>query len=92
MDKELLFGELFSNSEEKLVRFDREYISTFEKGFMFRMNGKGFSDQAAVPDETHKAAIKQVTDYMDIKFNKRYKEVEYIGSEGDIKIVLYTKQ
>ena len=53
-DREKLCGELFSRKEIYSIPIHEKITDKFKDSFLYRMGGKGYSDQSDVPQNIHK--------------------------------------
>jgi len=90
-DRDAFCSDLFERCVETVVERNAPYFNPLRGGFLARMAGKGFSDQAAVPDEQHETVMREVTDEAYGKYGELIDTACYRGVESDIVIKDYFK-
>lgn len=90
-DREKICNDLFSESETITIPMNNKVQYNFNDSFIYRMRGKGYSDQSDVPFDIHHIVLDRVM----VEFSKKYGDdslnTVYTGRENDIEIIVYTK-
>lgn len=90
-DKDKICDEMFRNKETYLIRENKKIVNKFKDTFLYRMGGKGFSDQSDVPQDIHDKAFAEVMSEFLAKYGKEALNTVFTGYENDIEIKAYIK-
>ena len=90
-DKAKICEENFCNKTSFKIEYNKEYTVTLEDGMLYRMRGRGFSDQADVPEKIHNRIFRQTVKEFMVKYGNDFTEISYTGKEDNIKIDLFEK-
>jgi hypothetical protein len=88
-DEECL--KIFSFKSEFELEYSEQYINKMSDFFLPRMQGRGFSDQADVPEEIHNKVFSEVLENFKYRYSDDFHSAVYQGEEGNILFKIYTK-
>ena len=90
-DREKVCDDLFDSKETISIPINNKIQYSFKDSFLYRMGGKGFSDQSDVPLDIHKFVFNRVM----VEFAEKYGDGAvnniYTEFESDIEIIVYKK-
>lgn len=91
IDKLKICNEIFS--KETVITIDDSYvlIDSLKNNMLYRVSGRGFSDQADVPDEIHEQVYKQVMNEFINKYGEDFAEITSTIKITSSVIKLYKK-
>lgn len=73
-NRDELCKDLFSSNEEQMIyTVEKKMMITLEDGYLYRLDGKGYSAQSLIPDEIHEIVFHKVLN----EFIDRYGEEMY---------------
>jgi Methylase involved in ubiquinone/menaquinone biosynthesis len=90
-DREKLCDELFSGKETIVIPIENKMRYTLKDSFIYRMSGKGYSDQSDVPNDIHKVVFDRVMAEYEDKYGKEAANTNYTGYEDDREMTVYVK-
>jgi len=90
-DRDEICGNLFSTREAIIVPMNNKVQYNFNDTFLYRMRGKGFSDQSDVPFDLHHIVLDRVMGEFFEKYGEAALDTVYTGWENDIEITVYSK-
>jgi len=90
-DRESICNNLFSTHETIVVPMNSKVQYSFNDSFIYRMKGKGYSDQSDVPFDIHHIVFDRVMDEFNKKYGIEALDAVYTGWENDIEITVYVK-
>ncbi len=91
-DKTSEFNKLFKDKIVIELNFSESKTISLEDGFLYRLGGRGFSDQVAVPEKQHYIAYKKVIDELSKKHGRDFIKIEHHGVEESIQVEIYEKK
>jgi len=90
-DRETICKNLFNTSETIIIPMTNKVQYSFNDTFIYRMKGKGFSDQSDVPFDIHHIVFDRVM----LEFLEKYGDdalnTTHTGYENDVEIIVYEK-
>jgi ubiquinone/menaquinone biosynthesis C-methylase UbiE len=90
-DRETICNNLFNTSETIIIPMTNKVQYTFNDTFIYRMKGKGFSDQSDVPFDIHHTVFDRVMIEFLGKYGDDALNTIYTGYENDVEITVYEK-
>jgi Methylase involved in ubiquinone/menaquinone biosynthesis len=90
-DREKICDDLFSGKETYTIPIDNKITDKLSDSFIYRLCGKGYSDQSDVPWEIHTAVFETVMSEFVDKFGDRALDTVYTGYENDCEVTVYIK-
>lgn len=90
-DQKAACDEVFGNSTHINITFAERNVSTLSDGFLYRMGGKGFSDQQGVPDDLHEKVFAQVVDEFKEEYGPDFDQVTCVSIRSGIVLHVYEK-
>lgn len=82
---------IFGNHTEVRVDFNEQTTGKMADYFMYRMGGKGFSDQQGVPDDLHEKAFAQVVREFSEKYGPDFDQITYVSITDGLVLHLFEK-
>jgi hypothetical protein len=82
---------LFTGKEIYTIPIDNKLTGKLSDSFIYRMGGKGFSDQSGVPSDLHKKVFADVMSEFSKKYGDDALNTVYSGYENDVEITVYIK-
>jgi len=90
-DKQKICNGLFSSNETIIIPMHNKVQYNFNDTFLYRMRGKGYSDQSDVPFDIHHIVLDRVM----VEFSQKYGDdalnTVFTGYENDVEITVYMK-
>lgn len=90
-DKDKICNKIFRYKTTHLIQIDNKIANRFKDTFLYRMGGKGFSDQSDVPQDIHEKVFSEVTSEFLNKYGKEALDTTFTGYENDIELTIYVK-
>jgi ubiquinone/menaquinone biosynthesis C-methylase UbiE len=90
-DQHVSLREKFNNMTEITIDFYDEQTSTPEDYFLYRMQGKAFSDQSSVPDDIHQSVFNETMTEMKGKHGDDFVKTPCLQIINGIKLCIFTK-
>ena len=92
-DRDSACAEIFADRTERNIAGKRNFSEiTLADHFLPRLRGRGYSDQADVPQDIHEAVYPQAVEEARAKYGDHYMDEKLKGYLGNrIKMTLYTK-
>ncbi|HPF56114.1 MAG TPA: class I SAM-dependent methyltransferase [Clostridiales bacterium] len=90
-DRAKVCDKLFKDKNEMMIERGNAYEIPLKHGFLPRFAGRGFSDQAGVPDEIHNHIIQELMIDLKNKFGDDFLDIVFKGIENNLLITVYQK-
>lgn len=82
---------VFGNHKEMTVNFYERATGTMADYFMYRIGGKGFSDQQGVPDDLHEKVFAQVVSELSAKYGSNFDQVTFVTITDGLALHVFEK-
>lgn len=90
-DRDQVCREMFDHEETYIIQKNRKIVNQFKDTFLYRMGGKGYSDQSDVPWDIHAKVFEEVMSEFFSQYGPEALNTAFTGYEKDIIINVYIK-
>jgi len=90
-NRDQICREMFGHEETHIIQRNHKIVNRFKDVFLYRMAGKGYSDQSNVPQDIHAKVFEEVMSEFLAEYGAEALNTVFTGYEKDIKITVYIK-
>jgi len=90
-DQKNICGEIFDSKKIYTVPIDSKTRNILKDSYLYRMRGKGYSNQSAVPRDIHEDAFRRVMAEFTELYGAEAPDTGYTEYENDVEITVYIK-